>query len=447
MTRLAAPLLVLVLALGARAQAPVGRFDVAGGGSLEVEEEGAGYRLTRRAGGQRWSGVADLRSDLLVVDLRRSGLADLLLGPRPGAVHAEYRLQDDGSWRGGPAGTLEAARLDTRRLSRGEYFRFLDRVPGFRRLGRTEALPGLLALVARPDVPAALDRGYADEAGSPGGGRVLLALDYTRGMDTEPTWAEAWKDGPKRVVSAKLLTPMLTHFRAAGGEMLFVGDVGFAAPFRDSQLTSPRTNQVGHLLCAVDTGIRHGKKRGVARWAYERALVVAGRVFGLAGVQPTIADWSRAGVIGHELVGDEDGSGFVGQMNAYGRLVANGDPHGVRAAWDTAVAAVLNDDHLAAWRAIRRIARAGQVPETADEVARNLADPAPRFARPGAARGGNSLQDLALSVYGFALGQRAVTTGYSTPAAARDDLAAHLAADGAQAAAIVRAAAQSRDER
>lgn len=50
----------------------------------------------------------------------------------------------------------------------------------------------------------------------------------------------------------------------------------------------------------------------MARWAYERALVVAGRVFGLAGVQPTIADWSRAGVIGHELVGDEDGSGFVG---------------------------------------------------------------------------------------------------------------------------------------
>ena len=151
-------------------------------------------------------------------------------------------------------------------------------------------------------------------------------------------------------------------------------------------------------------------------------------------------------MIGHELVGDEDGSGFVGQMNAYGRLVAGGDPCGVRAAWDEAVAAVLADDHLRAWRAVRRIARAGQIPETAEKVARNLADPAPRLATPGAARGGNSLQDLALSVYGFALGQRAAAVGYPTAAAARDDLAAHLAADGAQAASIERAAERTRSE-
>lgn len=178
-----------------------------------------------------------------------------------------------------------------------------------------------------------------------------------------------------------------------------------------------------------------------------RGLRIASKLFGLRGVEPTIADWSRAGIIGHELIGDEDGSGFLGQMNTYGRLVAGGDPAGVRAGWDRAVAAVLEGDHLTAWRAVRAIARAGQIPETRAEMEANRLDPRPRFASPGAARVGNTLADLALSVCGFALGKRAASAGFPSPAAAREGFEAFLAAAGRDAGAITQAAEATRGER
>jgi hypothetical protein len=227
-----------------------------------------------------------------------------------------------------------------------------------------------------------------------------------------------------------------------GGVSLFRGDVGYGRPFKDSGLTSPTTNQVGHMLCALESGVRAGRyaHRPIRRWVYERTLRIASRVMGLSkDVQPTIADWSRAGIIGHEMIGDEDGSGFLGQMNAYGRLVAGGDPDHVREAWDRGVAAVLAHDHVAAWTAIRQLARAAEVPETPAEVAANLANPHPRFAKAGVARPGNSLADLGLSMYGFALGQRSQADGYPTPAAARADLTAFLTAGGVEAGAIERA--------
>lgn len=462
------PLLVVAL-LGflapALGQVPTGRFELTSDpaapaadtleGTLTLERSGAGYHVTRRArrGGrsERWSGVGVVEGSTLSVRFRAAGFAALVSGSTQTSARATYRIQDDGSLQGwvtvdGVRRAPERARIDTSRLSKAQYFEFLDEVPGFRRQASEDALTAFLDLLVRTDVPPRLDRTYTRKARSPGAGRVLLALDYTRGSANEPSWGEALRAGPKKVLGGKILTPSLTHFRRIDGVPIFRGDGGFTPPFKDAHLTNPNTNQVGHLLCAVETGVRTGRyqRRPVRRWAYERGLRVANRVFRLKGVEPTIADWSVAGIVGHEMLGDEDGSGFIGQMNAFGRLVADGDPQGIRDAWDRAVAATLSGDHLSAWRATRQIAEAAQIPETLADVEANRLDPAPRFASPGSDRVGNTLADLALSVYGYALGLRAATDGYSTPEAARADFEAFLAAAGESATEVERAAEASR---
>ncbi len=212
--------------------------------------------------------------------------------------------------------------------------------------------------------------------------------------------------------------------------------------FRDSPLWGPQTNQVGHLLCAVEAGTRLGRfaKHGVERAVFELGLKAADKLAGFHNLDGTVADWSRAGIIGHEMIGDGDGSGFIGQMKAYDRLVAHGDPDHIRAHWDEAVAAVLRGDNDAAFVHIDAICSAIEAPTTPEEVAANLKNDHPRFAAAHQAREGNSREDIALSIYGFATGYAGMTKGFSSPEAVRAAFEARFSAGGSSAASIDRGA-------
>jgi hypothetical protein len=325
---------------------------------------------------------------------------------------------------------------------RDAWFAALDHDPALRAKANHDAIGALLDVLTRTDVPAVVDHDYAKKAGSPGAGRLLMALDYTRGTGSDETWAQAWKQGPMHVLAAKVLSPLLTHFRTIDGASLFPGDATMTPAFRDSPLWGPKTNQVGHFLCAVEAGTRLGRfaHHGIEKQVFELGLKAADRLAGFQNLEGTVEDWSRAGIIGHEMIGDEDGSGFVGQMKAYDRLVANGDPDHVRAHWDAAVAAVLAGKHDEAWSNIDAISRAIEAPTTPAEVQANLENDHPRFAAPHANRDGNSREDVALSVYGFATGYAAMTRGFATPQALRGALEARFTASGAEADAIDRAA-------
>ena len=76
-------------------------------------------------------------------------------------------------------------------------------------------------------------------------------------------------------------------------------------------------------------------------------------------------------------------------------------------------------DHAAAFEHINAIAKAIEAPSTRAEVARNLTNDHPRFAPAHHSREGNSQQDIALSVYGFAIGYQAMAKGLDSPSAAR----------------------------
>ena len=310
-----------------------------------------------------------------------------------------------------------------------KYFASLDKDINFRNLAKKDSLAGLLSLIIRNDVPKSVDKSYKDSADSQGSGRLLLALDYTRGTDT-PSWWDAIKKGPQNVVTTQIITPMLTHFREIDGVEILRHDIGYAAPFRDSLLTSQTSNQTGHMLCALESGMRYGyySKHWFQKIFYEAGLKTAGLLLGLDGVQPTIEDWSRAGIIGHEMVGSKDG--FVGQMKAYGKLVSNGDPYKIRDSWDNAVKSVLNGDHKSAWANIRTITQVAEIPENIKQVEENKKNPAPRFAQFGEDRSGNSLQDMGLSVYGFAIGLKASTDGYPTNGDVYNDVYNLLSKDG-----------------
>lgn len=476
-TRLTVTLVGAYLAATGTARADVPRGDLSLHGTLHVagkpDQELAGalsidsaadgsVRVIRcvsapAAFAGNWEGTGRVEGDALSVTLvAQAGITDALAATTSGVkersvLAATYSLAPDGSLRASlssdgwsadeVASVPQAVAGPGSHLSKRAYFSALDRDPAFQTLAKKDALAALLDLVGRADVPPAVDAAYAKKAGSAGGGRILMALDYTRGMDDTPPWSVAIKGGLKHAITTEVLTPMLTHFRGIDGVSIFQGDAGFVRPFRDSPLTSDTSDQTGHMLCALETGVRLGtyEKHPIERKIYELGLRVANAVMGLKGVKPTIADWSRAGIIGHEMIGDEDGSGFIGQMNAYARLVANGDPDHVRDHWDRAVAAVQAGDHLTAWQNIRAIARAADIPETRAEQAAARANPHPRFAAPGDQRIGNSLEDLGLSVYGFALGHKTAAVGYATPAAARADLEAFLAAGGSEAPAIVAA--------
>lgn len=333
--------------------------------------------------------------------------------------------------------------LNVQSSIKSNYFDSLDKNTQFRNIAITDSLNGLLNLLERQDVPSSLDKMYTNNAGSAGGGRILLALDYTRG-NTEPTLWEALNKGVKYLLTSKIISPMLSHFREINNIQIFQKDTSFNEYFRDSGLTSETSNQTGHMLCALETGIRQGyfSKNSIYKYIFELGLKVANNALNLIGVEPTVEDWSRAGIIGHEMVGDADG--FLGQMKVYGRLVDNGDKYKIRSCWDKAVDAVLKKDHLTAWILIRKIAKVTEIPETLEDIAKNKANPTPRFAEPGANRRGNSLQDLGLSVYGFALGIRSSTTGYKTANDAKEDLKAFLSKDGKYAKVITKAASDSK---
>jgi hypothetical protein len=271
---------------------------------------------------------------------------------------------------------------------------------------------------------------------------MLLALDYTRGTGSNETWGQALKQGAMHVLASKILTPMLTHFRTVDGASLFPGDATMTPAFRDSPLWGNSTNQVGHMLCALETGTRMGRfaKHGVERAVFELGLKAADKVAGFKNVEGTVADWSRAGIIGHEMVGDNDGSGFLGQMKAYDRLVANGDPDHIRQHWDDAVAAVIRGDHATAFVNIDAISKAIEAPTTRAEVDANLKNDHPRYATPHLEREGNSREDIALSIYGFAIGYAGMTKGFATAGDASAAFEAQFTANGKNAVAIDRAA-------
>jgi hypothetical protein len=328
-------------------------------------------------------------------------------------------------------------------MGRDNYFAALDTDPALRAKASNDAAGAMLDLLSRDDVPGALDEEYADKAGSKGAGRVLMLLDYTRGIPSNESFLEAAKGGPMHLLSEKFISPMLTHFRTVGGKSLFPGDATMTPAFRDSGLWGPSTNQVGHLLCAVETGTRMGRlsKHPVQRTVFDLALSAAGAAAGFKNIKGDAGDWSRAGILGHEMRGDDDGTGFLGQMKAYDALVANGDKDHIRHHWDDAVAAVLRDDHVEAWKHIRAIGTAIEVPATPEELAADRANDHPRFAKPHSSRDGNSLEDVALSVYGFATGYAAETRGFETPQAAREYFEKLFSASGG-AASVIDAAAQ-----
>jgi len=311
-----------------------------------------------------------------------------------------------------------------------------------RKKAKTDAVGALLDLMARKDLPADLEKAYTRQAGSTGGGRILLVLDYTRGTPSSETSWQALKQGPMHYLSSKIITPMLTHFREVDGGSLFPGDATMTPAFRDSTLWGPKTNQVGHMLCALETGVRMGKlsKSSIESKSFDLAIKAATKIAGFEHIQGNALDFSRAGVIGHEMKGDGDGGGFLSQMKAYDQLVANGDPDKIRTHWDLAVAAVHKNDHAAAYQHIYAISKAIEAPTTPEEVAQNLANKHPRFAPPHQPREGNSSQDIALSVYGFALGYQAMTQGLNSPASARSLFESILRENGSQAQAINQAA-------
>ena len=325
---------------------------------------------------------------------------------------------------------------------REAWFTALDHDPALRAKASHDAIGALLDVLTRTDVPSVVDHDYAAKAGSVGAGRLLMALDYTRGTGSDETWAQAFTQGPMHVLTSKIISPLLTHFRTVDGASLFPGDATMTPAFRDSPLWGPQTNQLGHFLCAVEAGTRLGRfaHHGIEKKVFELGLGAADKVAGFQNLEGTVEDWSRAGIIGHEMIGDEDGSGFLGQLKAYDRLVANGDPDHIRAHWDAAVAAVLAGRHDEAWTHIDAISRAIEAPTTPADVQANLENDHPRFATPHANRDGNSREDIALSVYGFATGYAAMTTGFSTPQALRSALEARFTASGAEADAIDAAA-------
>jgi hypothetical protein len=322
------------------------------------------------------------------------------------------------------------------------YFDRLDRDPVRFAKSRVDPVGALEDFVVRTDVPQGLDNDYAATAGSRGGGRLLLVLDYTRGFAGNEPFLTALKQGLGHALVNKVIGPLLAHFRTIGANLsLFRGDVGMTAAFRDSHLWGPDTNQIGHLLCAMDIGARLARlgRHPLEKAALDAALWVAVKVLRLDGVMANLLDWARMVLIGHEMMDDETPAGFVGQMRAYGRLVSNGDPAGIRAHFDAGVAAIRRGDDAEAWTRIRAIARAAAIPGTAAEMTAAIENPRPRFATPHASRDGNSLADLALSMYGFATGMDAMQGKFPTPEALRAHLDS-LYRGGARAAAINRAA-------
>ncbi|MBT9544921.1 MAG: hypothetical protein IV090_05980 [Candidatus Sericytochromatia bacterium] len=319
--------------------------------------------------------------------------------------------------------------------SKEAYFAHLDKDPAFRAKAQSDAVGAMLDFLSRSDVPLAVEKAYTKEAGSPGGGRLLLLLDYTRGVPSNESKWQALKQGPMHYLSSKVLTPRLTHFREVEGGSLFPGDVTMTQAFQDSPLWGPKTNQVGHMLCALETGVRMGKlaQSDLQRKAFDLGIKAANQLAGFEHIQDNAMDFSRAGIIGHEMLGD---GGFLGQMKAYDQLVANGDPDQIRSHWDQAVHAAQAGQHDKAFEHIVAISQAIEAPSSPAEVAQNLAKDKPRFASPHQPRDGNSHQDIALSVYGFALGYQAMTQGLPSPQAAKTAFESLFSEKGAQAAAI-----------
>lgn len=313
----------------------------------------------------------------------------------------------------------------TERKERRELFGELDVDPWLRGRVAVDSIAGLIDLFGATDAPPRVLQHYRRRAGTEGGARLLLALDYTRGARPE-SWLAAAKRGAQHLVSNKMITSRVVHSRIVGSDAVFPIDDRFPVAFRDSAVWGPPSNQVGHMLAAVEIGFAVAKI--VDHPVKDSAVSAAIRVVDKAALRTDIeADpegWARAILIGHELVG---GQGILPQIRRYDELTSDGDPQELRAHFDRAVAAVMREDHREAWAHIDAIAAATGVPWTRPPTAGELEDH-PRY--------GNSGQDLALSVYGYAAGLRAARGDFATPERLQEYFRDHFMDNGAQAASI-----------
>lgn len=297
-------------------------------------------------------------------------------------------------------------RKEPRAPSASALFQELDRDPWLRGRAGVNSIAAFIDLLGIPDLPPELLERYRRRAGSAGGGRVLLGLDYTRGTSPE-SWREAARRGAKHLLVSKLVVSRAVHSRPVGGQPAFPVDDHFPAAFRDSAVWGGPSNQVGHLLGAVEIGFAVTKLQASrAKSALVTvALKAAGKVQGWGDIEADPDDWARAILVGHELAKDNGSSGVLYQTGRYNALVTGGDPRAVRSHFDSAVEAALRDDHWTAWEHIRALAAAGEMPWIAPSV---IGTPManPRYA--------NSGQDLALSIYGYATGIRSARGDFGT---------------------------------
>jgi hypothetical protein len=165
----------------------------------------------------------------------------------------------------------------------------------------------------------------------------------------------------------------------------------------------------GHMTTFMEWGFRIAKIQDnpLLFHAAQGVMVVIKQAYGLDNLQNDPKDLARATHIGNELTGGGD----VEQTQFFNDIVGGGDPHQMRLHFDEAVKAVIERDHVAAWEHIGAIAKAGNIPTEAQ------AELDPNFDH----RGGNTIQDLALSIYAYATGEMAAKGYFPTGG----DLAAH----------------------
>lgn len=358
-------------------------------------------------------------------------IAPLFGGCPIGADHAENVILAAEK----PAASVDGFYWGSFRRLRNEYFTRLDEDPVLRVRAHEDSLGALMDLTTRDDVPPRIDRRYTRRSGSAGGGRLLLTIDYTRGFREKEPWSVAVSRGIAHLIAYEVFLNNVAHFKTMSYGRMFPGDETFIDAFRDSGLTGGRSCQVGHLMSAVKIGVRAGMimRRPVGRKIADLSSGLANRIIRLDGMESDLDDEVRAIFIGHEMSADglhvQAERGFVSQFRDYSRLVADGDTYRIRHHFDRAVEAVIRDDHETAWIGILTIAEATGIRGVPSETGGD-----------GGIQQGNSLQDLALSVYGYATGLIAAAGGFATPEDLRNHLEDNYSVRGRNAVRISRAA-------
>ncbi|MBI4423465.1 MAG: hypothetical protein HY554_07055 [Elusimicrobia bacterium] len=285
-------------------------------------------------------------------------------------------------------------------LMRKLYFDSLDRNASFIAVSSNDPVNGFAELLGRKDVPRALERHWRQRTGSRAAARVWMALEYSRGFGAGPLDG----DGLTGFLE-NLLHAGVAHARRIEGRPIFPHDRTLGQAFQDRTLIGFESEQLPHLLVAVEAGLVVSllERDGVGGALASRALGAVGGGIGEGRIAAEPRDWARAVIIGHELVF----AGVAEQFREYDRLLGEEGADLIRWRFDSAVAAVREEEHAAAWEHIAALASAAELPSTAEESTRLQSGFNRRFGGRPIGRWGNSVQDLALSVYGFALGEMA----------------------------------------